>query len=102
MVCQKCEAKLSATVTPDVWKEGAKNVGKQRESTTTNRLLSDKRKAGSRFSPYEASETKCKLCKSQVHQEGGHYCQACAYKNGICAMCGRKVLDTTNYKQSST
>ena len=26
---------------------------------------------------------------------------ACAYKLGICAMCGRQVLDVTNYKQSA-
>lgn len=25
----------------------------------------------------------------------------CAYKRGICAMCGKQVLDTTSYKQSS-
>ena len=43
---------------------------------------------------------KCKLCKQTVHQ-AGHYCQACAYKKGICAMCGKKVLDTKFYKQSA-
>ena len=26
---------------------------------------------------------------------------ACAYKLGICAMCGRQVLDVKNYKQSA-
>ena len=26
---------------------------------------------------------------------------ACAYKLGICAMCGRQVLDVSNYKQTS-
>lgn len=25
----------------------------------------------------------------------------CAYKKGICAMCGKQVLDTSSYKQSS-
>ena len=35
-------------------------------------------------------------------QVGSHYCQECAYKKGICAMCGVKILKTKNYKQSST
>lgn len=42
------------------------------------------------------------ICRTKVHQLGSHYCQACAYKKGICAMCGKKLLDTKNYKQSST
>ena len=37
----------------------------------------------------------------QVHQVNSHYCQSCAYKKGICAMCGHKILDTKRYKQSS-
>lgn len=70
-----------------------------------------------RFNPYES---KCKICKSKVHQPQANYCQReseavhytssfyaniktveCAYKRGICAMCGKQVLDTTSYKQSS-
>lgn len=43
-----------------------------------------------------------RICKQKVHQSGSHYCQACAYKKGICAMCGKKMLDTKNYRQSST
>jgi hypothetical protein len=45
---------------------------------------------------------RCKICKTKVHQVGSHYCQECAYKKGICAMCGVKMLSTKNYKQSST
>ena len=30
------------------------------------------------------------------------YCQGCAYAKGICAMCGKKILDTKNYKQSTS
>ena len=37
----------------------------------------------------------------QVHQVNSHYCQECAYKKGICAMCGHKIIDTKMYKQSS-
>jgi len=49
---------------------------------------------------HRAVNSKCKLCKSALHQPG-HYCQACSYKKGICAMCGVKILDTKFYKQSS-
>ncbi len=30
------------------------------------------------------------------------YCQGCAYSKGICAMCGKQILDVKNYKQSTT
>lgn len=75
-----------------------------------------------RFDPLNVR--KCKLCKTKVHQDKAHYCQGkpkknctyhtektdyshwtwcidCAYKKGICAMCGKQVLDTSAYKQSS-
>ncbi|KAL2926836.1 Cysteine-rich PDZ-binding protein [Bienertia sinuspersici] len=38
------------------------------------------------------------ICKQQVHQEG-KYCHTCAYSKGVCAMCGKQVLDTKFYKQ---
>ena len=25
----------------------------------------------------------------------------CAYKNGICAMCGKRIIDVKDYKQST-
>uniref|UniRef100_A0A7N5KFL7 Cysteine-rich PDZ-binding protein n=1 Tax=Ailuropoda melanoleuca TaxID=9646 RepID=A0A7N5KFL7_AILME len=54
------------------------------------------------FDPYGKNKfSTCRICKSSVHQPGSHYCQGCAYKKGICAMCGKKVLDTKNYKQTS-
>lgn len=42
-----------------------------------------------------------RICRQKVHQAGSHYCQSCAYKKGICAMCGKKLLDIKNYRQSS-
>lgn len=30
------------------------------------------------------------------------FISGCAYKKGICAMCGKKIINTTNYRQSST
>ncbi|ORZ08378.1 cysteine-rich PDZ-binding protein-like protein [Absidia repens] len=96
MVCKKCEKKVGTLLAaPDKWKDGAKNV-KEGRKVNQNKLLSKSAKL--RFNPYEA---KCKLCKSKVHQEKAHYCQSCSYKKGICAMCGKQILDTSNYKQSA-
>jgi hypothetical protein len=50
-----------------------------------------------RYQPYGKSA--CKLCKSVLHQEG-LYCHNCAYSKGLCAVCGKQVLDTKMYKQS--
>ncbi|KAI8099448.1 PDZ-binding protein [Halteromyces radiatus] len=99
MVCKKCEKKVGTLLAaPDKWKEGAKNVkaGQEGRKINQNKLLSKSAKI--RFNPYEA---KCKLCKSKVHQEKAHYCQACSYKKGICAICGKQILDTSSYKQSA-
>uniref|UniRef100_A0A3P9LSJ8 Cysteine-rich PDZ-binding protein n=1 Tax=Oryzias latipes TaxID=8090 RepID=A0A3P9LSJ8_ORYLA len=64
-----------------------------------NKMLTSKK---ARFDPYSKTGFAiCRICKSSVHQPGSHYCQGCAYKKGICAMCGKKVLDTKNYKQTS-
>ncbi|KAF9406937.1 hypothetical protein HW555_012874, partial [Spodoptera exigua] len=71
----KCEKKLGRVITPDPWKS----------EPETQWNLEDE-----------------KICRTKVHQVGSHYCQACAYKKGICAMCGKKILDTKNYRQSST
>lgn len=44
---------------------------------------------------------KCRLCKAVCHQPTYYYCQMCAYQKGICAMCGKKILNTTNYAQTN-
>ncbi|KAJ1986094.1 hypothetical protein H4R33_003563 [Dimargaris cristalligena] len=96
MVCQKCEKKLGKVACSDTWKAGSRNatVGKDRK-LNENKLLAAKK---NRFQPYSS---KCKVCRSAVHQPQANWCQACAYKKGICAMCGVKILDTTMYKQSA-
>ncbi|KAI8824418.1 PDZ-binding protein [Fimicolochytrium jonesii] len=109
MVCKKCEKKLStlATTDPFASKNSSTSSSKPSSSSTPstststrklneNKLLSSK-KSG-KFNPYAA---KCKVCKQTVHQAGRHYCQGCAYKNGICAMCGVQILDTAGYKMAS-
>ncbi|PPS06805.1 hypothetical protein GOBAR_AA13838 [Gossypium barbadense] len=95
MVCEKCQKKLSKVIVPDKWKEGASNTNESGgRKINENKLLSKKR----RWTPY--GNTKCIICKQQVHQDG-KYCHTCAYSKGVCAMCGKQVLDTKLYKQSN-
>ncbi|XP_020614203.1 cysteine-rich PDZ-binding protein-like [Orbicella faveolata] len=98
MVCDKCQKKLGKVICPDPWKSGARNTteGGGRK-VNENKLLTQKK---NRFNPY-STFNKCKICKQTVHQAHSHYCQGCAYKKGICAMCGKQVLDTSNYRQTS-
>jgi len=95
MVCEKCEKKLATLVTPEVWKEGGRETkfGGRKASNTT--LSKQSVRSGN---PYA---NKCKLCNSKINGVG-HYCHGCAYKKGICSMCGRKILDTSMYKQTTT
>ncbi|KAL7415656.1 microtubule-associated protein CRIPT-domain-containing protein [Mrakia frigida] len=94
MVCKTCEKKLSRSAAPDPTQASTSSNRKIGE----NKLLSSKR-----FSPYSTLMGKCKDCKSTVTQNGGNYCQGCAYKKGICAICGKMVLDVKGlgYKMSS-
>ncbi|XP_015671896.1 cysteine-rich PDZ-binding protein [Protobothrops mucrosquamatus] len=100
MVCENCERKLGTVITPDTWKDGARNTTESGgRKLNENKALTSKK---ARFDPYGKNKFAiCRICKSSVHQPGSHYCQGCAYKKGICAMCGKKVLDTKNYKQTS-
>lgn len=76
-------------ITPDTWKDDARNTtesggGKLNE----NKALTSKK---ARFDPYRKNKfSTCRICKSSVHQPGSHYSQGCAYKNGICAMRGKR------------
>lgn len=53
------------------------------------------------FHLFQAKFVECRICRTKVHQAGSNFCQGCAYKKGICAMCGKKILDTKSYCQSS-
>ncbi|EPZ34833.1 PDZ-binding protein, CRIPT domain-containing protein [Rozella allomycis CSF55] len=97
MVCSKCEKKLPKLATVDTWKQGSRNTieGGGRKLSENKLLRPTSRNT---FMPYQ---NKCKICKQRVNLEKANYCHSCAYKNGICAICGRKVLDTSLYQQSS-
>ena len=102
MVCDKCERKLGRVITPDTWKSGARNTTESGgRKVGENKALTAMAK--NRHNPYAsaAALAKCRICAQKVHQTGSHYCQGCAYKKGICAMCGKKLIQTKNYKQSS-
>ncbi|XP_063697945.1 cysteine-rich PDZ-binding protein [Culicoides brevitarsis] len=98
MVCDKCEAKLAKIVTPDPWKSGARNTTEGGRKINENKALTSSKE---RFNPIGELRP-CRICRSKTHQKGAYYCQACAYKKGICAMCGKKILNTKGYRQSST
>jgi len=98
MVCDSCEKKLGTLACQDKWKEGSRTtIESGMRKVGENKLLSKQSVAQQRFSPYE---NKCKICKQKVHQMHSVYCQACAYKKGICSMCGKQILDVKNLKQS--
>lgn len=111
MVCEKCQKKLGRVITSDTWKAGARNtIESGGKKVGENKLLTAKK---NRWTPYQASSSgsgsarstsfnKCRVCGSAIHQAGAFYCHGCAYKKGICAMCGRKMLDTAQYQQRTT
>lgn len=125
MVCESCKTKLGKVSCPEVWKGDEMVTTPSGGATTTstsspsaskqpkkssgrevneNKLLSSKRKERSaaatadRMQPYQR---RCKICKGRIQMQGAYYCQGCSYKKGICPLCGKKVLDTTMYRQSS-
>ncbi|XP_012509239.1 PREDICTED: cysteine-rich PDZ-binding protein [Propithecus coquereli] len=81
MVCEKCEKKLGTVITPDTWKDGARNTTESGgRKLNENKALTSKK---ARFDPYGKNKfSTCRICKSSVHQPGSHYCQGCAYKKG--------------------
>lgn len=100
MVCGKCEKKLGKVITPDTWKSGARNTteGGGRRVAENKALTAGKQ----RFNPYSGGKfQKCRICSEKVHQVGSYYCQTCAFKKGICAMCGVKMVKTASYRNTN-
>ncbi|KAI8906337.1 PDZ-binding protein [Gorgonomyces haynaldii] len=98
MVCNKCQKKLDTLITPDKWKEGSSNAktGSAGRKLNENKLLSKK----NAFNPL-AGENKCKMCKKPLSNIKHKYCQHCAYKKGLCQMCGVQIQDVSMFKQST-
>ncbi|XP_037960946.1 cysteine-rich PDZ-binding protein [Teleopsis dalmanni] len=97
MVCEKCASKLSKIATSDPFSGSQLKAGGRK--VNENKALSaakDRLQSVSKILP------PCRICRQKVHQSGSHYCQSCAYKKGICAMCGKRLLNTKYYNQSAT
>ncbi|KAA1470241.1 hypothetical protein DENSPDRAFT_835993 [Dentipellis sp. KUC8613] len=104
MVCKKCEKKLSKVAAPDPFtstsasiKDGSRKIGENKLIGRPGRP-SGSSSSSSRFQPYA---NKCKDCKSTVTQNRAKYCHGCAFKKGLCAICGKQILDTTGYQMSN-
>eukprot|EP01035_Chromulina_nebulosa_P020288 gene20288-26336_t len=98
MVCDSCLPKLSKVIIPDKWKEGSRNNSKPGgavKAGKTNKIL-EKSKADSQWIP---KEHKCRICYSKVTAQL-NYCNDCAHKKGICAMCGKKAVDVSNHRMT--
>jgi hypothetical protein len=50
-----------------------------------------------RFSPYGGV---CESCHGRTNRAGAKFCHACAYQKGCCVH-GKKILDTSGYKQTT-
>ena len=109
MVCESCEKRLKAKVcVPDKWKDGAQNTnelkvgGGSKVSSATGEKVGKTNKALEKLKASETwipKETICRICKSKT-QVNMNFCNDCAHKKGICAMCGKKVVDTSMHKMT--
>ncbi|KAF9038469.1 PDZ-binding protein [Panaeolus papilionaceus] len=98
MVCKKCESKLSKVAAPDPFTASSSSIKDGSRKVGENKLLSRPGSSKNRFQPYQG---KCKDCKQPVTQNKAKYCHGCAYKKGLCSICGKQILDTTGYVMSS-
>ncbi|KAL6069406.1 hypothetical protein STEG23_021100, partial [Scotinomys teguina] len=94
------EKKLGTVITPDTWKDGARNTTESGgRKLNENKALTSKK---ARFDPYGKNKfSTCRICKSSVHQPGSHYCQGCAYKKDtanvkVLILCSEFDIQTQN------
>jgi hypothetical protein len=50
-----------------------------------------------RFSPYGGI---CEGCHGRTNRAGAKFCHTCAYQKGCCVH-GKKIIDTTGYRQTN-
>jgi hypothetical protein len=92
MVCEDCARKNEKLVTPVMYSESSDKTGASK-SVIKNMIL-HKRKY-----EFDPMGIRCLTCKGRVENKN-KYCLTCAYKNGICEMCGKKLVNTKLYKYS--
>ena len=107
MVCDDCEAKTTKSSQMEMWKEGHRSAkitehGGGGSRHGGNKLLTGNRYGNmsggaNRFQPYKGggASKRCRLCKGMLHGDADLYCQHCAYKHGLCSMCGKQIADTS-------
>ncbi|WVO12533.1 hypothetical protein L204_100133 [Cryptococcus depauperatus] len=98
MVCKKCEKKTSTLATTDPFQPASstRKIGE-------NKLLSARARVTPYVKPGQGMKkgsinpygNKCLDCKQSVQQNNATRCQKCAYKKGLCAICGNLILDTS-------
>lgn len=100
MVCEKCEKKLGTVITPDTWKDGARNTTESGgRKLNENKALTSKKQGLIRME--RISSPLAEFVKVLYTSRVLIIARAVPTKRSICAMCGKKVLDTKNYKQTS-
>ncbi|THU48475.1 hypothetical protein C4D60_Mb09t26640 [Musa balbisiana] len=86
------EKKLGKVIVPDKWKEGASNTTESGgRKINENKLLSKKNRSFLDSSRIGTGETPSPF-DARLHPFSA---------SGVCAMCGKQVLDTKLYKQSN-
>ncbi|KAH9951212.1 microtubule-associated protein CRIPT-domain-containing protein [Amylocystis lapponica] len=98
LTCMCAHQKTSKLAAPDPFKSTSQSIKDGSRKIGENKLLSRPGSSKNRFQPYQG---KCRDCKSTVTQNKAKYCHGCAYKRGVCAICGKKVLDTSGYVMSA-
>ncbi|PWN87877.1 hypothetical protein FA10DRAFT_288582 [Acaromyces ingoldii] len=116
MVCKTCEKKLGKVSAADPFRNrntqgavvssGLGSAGPSRggpsASSTSSSSVRDvgKNKLLGAKNWYSPMAARCTLCKANVQQDKAKYCQQCAFKKGLCAMCGKAVVDEKVRKMS--
>mmetsp|Transcript_91985 Transcript_91985/g.127698 ORF Transcript_91985/g.127698 Transcript_91985/m.127698 type:complete len:105 (-) Transcript_91985:564-878(-) len=99
MVCPKCVKKLAKLGAPDVH---GKTPNDSTSNASSGRMINENKALSSkknRFQPYQKFKN-CKVCKVKTHHAKAHYCNGCAFKIGICCMCGKQIVSDDKLKNS--
>ena len=83
MVCEECQKKLNKLITVD--DKNRRQYGNLKIKDLTYKIKSK----------YKMNF--CKNCTGRCEGEN-NYCLTCAHKNGICEMCGKKLINTIMFK----